>query len=121
MVSRDCCVVFPHGAMGWSAVRDCGMSYVLYCEYTLGHTCFSEIVRVVYPGICHFKFCDRVFAQSRSFKRMIWYHKMQPNGWCKSIHGLTDIIGRTKKVKLLNFLFVQCLYHSNTTLFLTLF
>ena len=26
LVSRDCCVALPHGAMGWSAVCDCGIS-----------------------------------------------------------------------------------------------
>ena len=25
-VSRGCCVALPHGAMGWSAVCDCGIS-----------------------------------------------------------------------------------------------
>ena len=26
LVSRDCCVALPHGAMGLSAVSDCGIS-----------------------------------------------------------------------------------------------
>ena len=26
LVSRDCCVTLPHGAMGLSAICDCGIS-----------------------------------------------------------------------------------------------
>ena len=39
----------------------------LHFEKALSHKIFTDIIRAVYPSICHFKFCDRVFGQSRNF------------------------------------------------------
>ena len=61
---------------------------------------FTDMISAVYPGICHFKFYDKVFGQNRNFYEDKMIKLDQANvGW-KVVHELMNLTTRTKRKKI---------------------
>ena len=82
-----------------------------FFEQTLCHKISSETVRTVCPGIRHFIFCDRVFAQSRKFYENSMESLDLGESWlaCGYVYNGCDYQNtRTKKEKLLTVMKNKC-------------